>query len=228
MSKKSGCRHGACTFFVAIDERSNNFYNFFVTNRPENGYIDVTKQKKQQKEAKFLPAYGRAFSFGKQGDLRMETLYRENVKIVSHYLFSMCGDEELVKDLTQETFLKAYESLERFDGSCKISTWLCQIAKHLLYQYWAKAGRQVPMEPDETKPAKEDTENTVLKRVELIDCLKELQKLPEQMREVMYLRVMSDLSYREIGEIMGKSENWARVNFYRAKELLLKGCGRDE
>ena len=72
----------------------------------------------------------------------METLYRENVKIVSHYLYSMCKDEELTKDLTQETFLKAYESLERFDGSCKISTWLCQIARHLLYQYWAKEGRQ--------------------------------------------------------------------------------------
>lgn len=158
----------------------------------------------------------------------METLYRENVKIVSHYLYSMCGDEELVKDLTQETFLRAYESLERFDGSCKISTWLCQIAKHLLYQTFAKAGRQVLIEPDDTTPAKEDTEQTVLNRIELIDCLKELQKLPEQMREVMYLRVMSDLSYREIGEIMGKSENWARVNFYRAKELLLKGCGRNE
>ena len=73
----------------------------------------------------------------------METLYRENVKIISHYLYSLCGEEELVKDLTQETFLRAYESLERFDGSCKISTWLCQIAKHLLYQHWAKAGRKV-------------------------------------------------------------------------------------
>lgn len=163
----------------------------------------------------------------------METLYRENVKIVSHYLYSMCKDEELVKDLTQETFLKAYESLERFDGSCKISTWLCQIAKHLLYQHWAKVGRQIPAEPEElaqisSTVAKDNPENSAIARVELIDCLKELHRLPEQMREVMYLRVMSDLSYREIGEIMGKSENWARVNFYRAKELLLKGCGRDE
>lgn len=153
----------------------------------------------------------------------METLYRENAKIVYHFLYSLCKDEELSKDLMQDTFVKAYESLERFDGSCKISTWLCQIARHLLYQYWAKAGRQVPTEPDETVPAKEDTETAALTRVELIDCLKELQKLPEQLREVMYLRVMSDLSYREIGEIMGKSENWARVNFYRAKEQLLKG-----
>ena len=158
----------------------------------------------------------------------METLYRENAKIVYHFLYSHCKDEELAKDLTQETFLKAYESLERFDGSCKISTWLCQIARNLLYQYWAKTGRQAPLELDETTPAKENTEAAALNRVELVDCLKELQKLPEQMREVMYLRVMSDLSYREIGEIMGKSENWARVTFYRAKEQLLKGCDRNE
>jgi len=46
----------------------------------------------------------------------------------------------LAKDLTQETFLKAYESMERFDGSCKISTWLCQIAKHLLYRHWEREG----------------------------------------------------------------------------------------
>lgn len=162
----------------------------------------------------------------------METLYKENAKIVYHYLYSKCKDEELAKDLTQETFLKAYESMERFDGSCKISTWLCQIAKHLLYRYWEKAGRQIPTESEDLAQnaplAKENTENQVLTRIELIDCLKELQKLPEQLREVMYLRVMSDLSYREIGEIMGKSENWARVSFYRAKEALLKGCDRDE
>ena len=68
----------------------------------------------------------------------METLYKENAKIVYHYLYSRCKDEELSKDLTQETFLKAYESMERFDGSYKISTWLCQIAKHLLYRHWEK------------------------------------------------------------------------------------------
>ena len=197
--------------FFSLTKVSKIFILFFVTKSLSNGYILVTNDESN-----------------KTGRLTMETLYRENVKIVSHYLYSMCKDEELTKDLTQETFLRAYESLERFDGSCKISTWLCQIAKHLLYQTYAKAGRQVTMEQDETKPAKENTEQTVLNRIELIDCLKELQKLPEAMREVVYLRVMSDLSYREIGEIMGKSENWARVNFYRAKELLLKGCGRDE
>ena len=57
---------------------------------------------------------------------------------------------------------------------------------------------------------------------ELLDVLKDLQKLPQQMREVVYLRAMAELSFRDIGEIMGKSESWARVTFYRAKENLIR------
>lgn len=152
----------------------------------------------------------------------MDEIYRENAKIVSHFLYSICGDENLTEDLTQETFLQAYKSLERFDGTCKLSTWLCQIAKHLLYQYWNKNGKQtlVPMEEEILSEC--NMEQQVFNRIELLDVLHDLHRLPEQMREVVYLRSLGDLSYKEIGEIMGKSENWARVNFYRAKEALLK------
>lgn len=73
-----------------------------------------------------------------------------------------------------------------------------------------------------------NTENQVLTKLELLDVLKEMQKLSNDMREVIYLRVMGDLSFREIGEVLGRTENWARVNFYRGKELLLKGRMQDE
>lgn len=68
-----------------------------------------------------------------------------------------------------------------------------------------------------------EIEDQVIKRYELLDVLKDMQNLPEQMREVIYLRTMAELSFKEIGEILGKSENWARVTFYRGKERLLKG-----
>ncbi len=153
----------------------------------------------------------------------MDELYKENAKIVFHYLYSICKDEQLTEDLVQETFLQAYKSLERFNGSCKISTWLCQIAKHLLYQYWNKHGKQELIPIDDKLPTENNMEQQILNRIELVDVLRDLHNLPEQMREVMYLRVLGDLSYKENGEIMGKSENWARVTFYRAKEALLKG-----
>lgn len=154
----------------------------------------------------------------------MEELYQEHSKIVYYFLFSRCHDASLAEELMQETFLQAYQSLERFDGSCKISVWLCQIAKHLYYQYLQKSGRELPTEDEALSrqiPKSKDTEERVLKRCELIDVLKEIQKLPSQMREVIYLRISGDLTFREIGEILGKSENWARVTFYRAKEQLL-------
>ncbi|MDE6759525.1 MAG: sigma-70 family RNA polymerase sigma factor [Lachnospiraceae bacterium] len=157
----------------------------------------------------------------------MEELYEQNAKIVFHFLCSICHDENLAEELTQETFLQAFQSLERYDGSCKISTWLCQIAKHLYYQYLRKHNREFPIEIEEQMQAKVDTERQVLSKLELMDVLKEMQKLPDKMREVMYLRISGDLSFKEIGEIMGKSENWARVNFYRGKEKLLERKGKN-
>lgn len=158
----------------------------------------------------------------------MDELYEQNAKIVYHFLYSRCHDVQLAQDLTQETFLRAYQSLERYDGSCKISTWLCQIAKHLFYQYLQKNGCEIPAEIEEKQSAVTDTEKQVLTKLELMDVLKEMQKLPDKMREVIYLRITGDLSFKEIGEILGRSENWARVNFYRGKEMLLKRRMKDE
>lgn len=155
----------------------------------------------------------------------IEELYRENSKIVYHFLLSRCHDASLAEELTQETFLRAYQSLERFDQSCKISVWLCQIAKHLWYQHLQKCGREIPTEPEQiAEPTgnRDSTSEHAIAKIELMDVLKQMQKLSPQMREVIYLRVTGNLSFKEIGEIMGRSENWARVNFYRGKEQLLE------
>lgn len=188
------------------------------------------------------------------GDSLMEELYRENSKIVYRFLLSLCRNDNLAEDLAQETFLKAYQSLDRYDGSCKVSTWLCQIAKHLYYQHIAGRKHEILAETDlqDIRSRKEGftgtsiediavskrvlkfsgqtspTEDAVINRIELLQVLKQMQKLPEQMRQVIYLRAAADLSFREIGEVLGRSENWARVNFYRGKELLLKAKKEDE
>ena len=156
----------------------------------------------------------------------MEELYKQNSKIVYYFLYSMCKDEALAEELMQETFLKAFEGLDRFDGSCKISTWLCQIAKHLLYQNWSKQNRACMFEMDDTMASqlvsRQDTAEQAINRVELDNVWDKLQQMPKEVRETVTLRVMSDLSFKEIGSILGKSENWARVTFFRAKQQLLK------
>lgn len=158
----------------------------------------------------------------------MEELYRENSRIVYFFLYSRCKDEALAEDLMQETFVKAMEHIDSFDGSCKVSTWLCQIAKHLLYQHWEKRRHEDIAELDETLVAQNNTESQAICRIELADVWERLQQLPEAMRRVMTLRVLGDLSFREIGSIMGKSENWARVTYFRGKQTLLKEVDTDE
>ena len=152
----------------------------------------------------------------------MEELYKQNAKIVYHFLYSRCKDAALTEELLQDTFLKAFESMERFDGSCKISTWLCQIARHLLYQHWEKEKKVSFVELTEVVPARFDTEQQVLRKVELSEVLDVLERMPVDVEQVVKLRAMSELSFKEIGEMLGKSENWARVTFFRAKKQLLQ------
>ncbi len=152
----------------------------------------------------------------------MEELYKQNANIVYHFLYSRCKDAALTEELLQDTFLKAFESMERFDGSCKISTWLCQIAKHLLYQYWEKEKKVPFVELTEEVASRFDTEQQVLQKVELSEVMDVLERMPVDVAQMVKLRTMSELSFKEIGAMLGKSENWARVTFFRAKKQLLQ------
>lgn len=156
----------------------------------------------------------------------MDELYEQNARTVYRFLYSICRDAPLAEDLTQETFLKAYQSIERFDGSCKISSWLCQIAKHLLYRHYEKTKREIPSAlegKEDSMPIAPPPDGRVMAKLELMEVFRDMQKLPPAMREVIYLRITGELTFGEIGEIMGRSENWARVTFYRGKEILWKG-----
>ncbi len=154
----------------------------------------------------------------------MEALYRRHAKTVYKYLLSLCRDGDLAEELTQETFYQAIRSIGRYDGGCKISVWLCQIAKHLWYQRLRKQ-QNAPLPLDEAEePAVPSAEDSALVRQDQLDLLRQIHALPSEPREVLYLRAFGGLSFREIGDVMGRTENWARVTFYRGKEKLKKGA----
>ena len=157
----------------------------------------------------------------------MDAIYRQYAQTVYHFLLSQTRDEALAEELTQETFYQAIRSIHRFDGSCKLSVWLCQIAKHLWYQHLRKAGRETAAEkaPEPLVPSAEDE---ALAGDGQVALLKRVHALPPQQREVVYLRSFGGLSFREIGDVLGRTEVWARVTFHRGREALRKGGDEDE
>ena len=158
--------------------------------------------------------------------LSMEDVYREHSHMVYQYLLSLSHDADLAEELTQETFYQAIRRIDYFNAESKVSTWLCGIAKNLFYAYLRK---HPPTEIlDENSTLCKSAESEVMSSLDKMDLLKQIHLLKEPGREVIQLRLYGNLSYAEIGEIMGKSENWARVTFYRAKEQLRKELQNDK
>lgn len=158
----------------------------------------------------------------------MDAVYRAHAQTVYKLLLAQCHDPDLAEELTQETFYQAVRSIGRFDGSCKLSVWLCQIAKHLWYQHLRKRQRDpVPLETT-LETSVPSAEEGVLEQEGRLSLLRQIHQLPELQREVVYLRAFGNLSFREIGDVLGKTENWARVTFYRSKEKLRNGGAEDE
>ena len=153
----------------------------------------------------------------------MEKIYEKYMPQVYRFLFSLCHDSHLTEELTQETFFQALKSIDHFRGDCRLYVWLCSIAKNLWYREMRKKEREYPScFEDEILPAETGTENSAIQRVQVIELYKILHSFEEPLREVMYLRLNGNFTFREIGDIMGRDENWARVTFYRGRQRIRK------
>lgn len=149
----------------------------------------------------------------------LETFYKENYAIVRGYLLSLCGDPWIADDLTAETFLKAVEKIDTYDPRYRPSTWLCTIAKNLYFNECKRHHRNLPLEDD--LPCPSPSPETLYIQKELAQAVvKAAQKLPTEQRRILFLRLQG-VSFRSIGLALGKSENWARVTYFRAKSKIL-------
>lgn len=159
----------------------------------------------------------------------MDAAYREYAVMVYKFLLSLCYEEELAKELTQETFYQAVRSVDRYDGSCKVSTWLCQIAKHLWYREMERRKRKGTSElTADMESLEKPVEEQLLVKEEKMELFRKVHVLDEISKEIVLLRVTGAFSFKEIAELFGKNENWARVTYYRAKQKLLKGGEKNE
>lgn len=150
----------------------------------------------------------------------IEKIYQEYFETVNKYLFCLTHNSDISEELTQETFYKAVKKINTYKGNCKISVWLCQIAKNLWYDQYRKSKKIVSIEELINMQSSETTEEQAILNDEKIYLYTKMQNLDEQTREVIYLRITGELSFKEIGIILNKTENWARVTFYRGKQKL--------
>lgn len=160
----------------------------------------------------------------------MESVYKEYANLIYRFLYAQTHDNHWSQELMQETFLRAVRSISRYDGSCKLSVWLCQIAKHVLYQELRKKKRIQTVELTDYLPdaLAQDGEAHMLEAERKMELYRAVHNLGETEREVVLYRITGELSFREIGAILGKSENWCRTVFYRAKQKIKKELNEHE
>lgn len=152
-----------------------------------------------------------------------ENIYRTYFNDVFLYIRRLSGNEHIAEEITSETFYKAMRSIDSFRGDCDIRVWLCQIAKNCYYTYLKKAGQIGSIEDIELlniSAQDETVEERLSRQDEAMQIQKILHDVPDPYKEVFMWRVFAELSYKQIGQLFGKSENWACVTYHRARNMI--------
>ena len=154
-----------------------------------------------------------------------EKIYNDYFKLVYKYLLFLTNNADISEDLAQETFYKAITKIHTFKNKSKISTWLCQIAKNLLLNEFRhnKKINIIPLSDNENLKNYYIVEDYIILNDEKRKLYNEIEKLDKTTRLVILYRIHGNLSFKEIGDLFNKSENWARTTFFRGKENLKEG-----
>lgn len=147
-------------------------------------------------------------------------IYAEYFSDVYKYVLSLCMDEAFAEEITQETFFKAMQHIDQFNGSCKLYVWLCQIAKNTYFTLCKKKRHTVSDLDADCPDTAYNLEMAYLDKDTAKRLHVMLHSLDEPYKEVFTLRVFGELPFAQIGELFEKSDSWARLIFYRAKKQL--------
>ena len=160
----------------------------------------------------------------------MEEIYKKYSKLVFRYLYGLTNNIELSEELMQETFYSAIKGIKKFRKECKISVWLCQIAKNKWKDYLKKNKKNfVNLNENniENLAANYNIEEDMITKDNIIDLFKKIHMLDIDTREIIYLKIIRNFTFKEISQILGRNEEWARTKFYRGK-LKLKEILKNE
>lgn len=158
----------------------------------------------------------------------IEKIYNNNFSAIYKYLICLTRDEDLAEELAQETFYKAIENINRFRGECKITTWLCKIAKNVWINDIKKKNKiKITEINDDIEDFTYNLEENYIKKEEKKNLYKKILKLDKEWINIFYLRLYGNMTFKEISDVIGKSSTWIRVNYYRIKQKM-KEDDKDE
>ena len=152
--------------------------------------------------------------------MEFEQIYTTYFRDVYLYICKLSNNEHIAEEITSETFFKAMKSIDSFRGDCDIRVWLCQIAKNCYYSYIKKADRAECIDNVEIAEQGSSFEERLFRHDTAMQIQKILHDVPEPYKEVFMWRVYAELSFKQIGQIFGKSENWACVTYHRARNKI--------
>lgn len=155
--------------------------------------------------------------------MEFEQIYSTYFKSVYLYVRQLSGDEHIAEEITGETFFKALKSIGDFRGECDMRVWLCQIAKNTYYSYLKKSSKIASVDSSELYDLVDPDafiEEQVGKHEEARQIRKVLHNLPDPYKEVFMWRVFGELTFKEIGELYCKTDNWACVTYHRARKMI--------
>lgn len=156
---------------------------------------------------------------------QLEDIYNTYFKDVFLYVYSLSGDKYIAEDITSETFMKALTSLDSFRGDSDIRVWLCQIAKNSYYSYLRKKKSFVDLESLPEPASEDNVEQEITTSEASMKVHGIIQNLKEPYKKVFTLRVFGELSFKQIGKLFAKSDNWACVTYHRAREKIKARLG---
>ena len=152
-----------------------------------------------------------------------EEIYRLYAEDVYRFLLKLCHDETIAMDILQDTMLKAITSIDKFKGNCSMKTYLCTIARNEFLNHQKRSdNRNLPLDEAVHAAWEESPEHSILDRMQAMEIHRILHQLDEPYKEIFTLRVFAELKFSEIGSLFGKTENWARVTFFRAKAKIIQ------
>ena len=156
---------------------------------------------------------------------QLEDIYNTYFKDVFLYVYSLSGDKHIAEDITSETFMKALTSLDSFRGDSDIRVWLCQIAKNSYYSYLRKKKSFVDLESLPEPASEDNVEQEITTSEASMEVHEIIRNLKEPYKKVFTLRVFGELSFKQIGNLFAKSDNWACVTYHRAREKIKARLG---